>query len=229
MILIDLFKLFSNNIIIYSAINLFGGFTMDMPKLNDIIKVMKNKGYVVFRNPQGFDLNIVGIRTDDMTSNKFNDWITVFYINDGAWSFSAFPASCDPGTFYRLNPMNVKGTSILKPGQYRSSHKIGRHKGYKALVQEGKNPLTVYRDANMDNVLDMNSSKEDTGFFGINIHKANATSLSQNVDRWSAGCQVIQSAVHFNFFMNLCDQSSAKYGNYFTYTLLTENDFNSLI
>jgi hypothetical protein len=195
---------------------------MKMPKLDDILDVMNDKGYIVFKNPKGFDLNIVGIRTNDMTSNKFNDWLTVFYIENGTWVFSAFPATTDPGTYWRQHPMNIKGTAILKPGQYRSSHKIDIHKTYEALVQKGKNPVTVYRDNNLDNVLNTGNVLEDKGFFGINIHSAGAN--SPKVDRWSAGCQVFKRKKDFNSFMDLCRRSSKIYGIYFTYTLLKEND-----
>lgn len=67
--------------------------------------------------------------------------------------------------------MNPKGTAILAPGQYQSSHKIGLHRGkYKALVQH--RPVTVYRDNNKDSKYDLEPTKKDTGIFGINIHKA---------------------------------------------------------
>ena len=69
--------------------------------LNIIVRTLKKKGYAVFKNPGGHDLNIVGIRTKDMTSNQFNDWLTVFYIFNRTWNFFAFPATTDPGIFYR--------------------------------------------------------------------------------------------------------------------------------
>ena len=197
----------------------------DWLSLKRIIEVMESKGYKVWRNPKGHDLNIVGIRTKDMTANCFNDWITAFYLFQDAWSFFAFPATTDPGTFYRLNPENVKGTAILKPGQYRGAYKIGMHKGYKALEQQ--RPVTVYRDANRDEVLDVSGMTEETGIFGINIHHANAVRASTEVGKWSAGCQVFQDPDHFAFFLTLCERGKEKFGNSFTYTLLEENDFSS--
>lgn len=45
------------------------------------------------------------------------------------WNYFVFPATTDPGTFYRENPLSVKGTAIMKPGQYRGAYMIGRHRG----------------------------------------------------------------------------------------------------
>ncbi len=190
-----------------------------------VMEVMQNKEYTVFENPIGHDLNIVGIRTAGMTANRFNDWITVFYIFDQNWNFFAFPATTDPGTFYRQNPVNVKGTAVLKPGQYRGAYKIGRHKNYKALQQQ--KPVTVYRDANRDEILDTSGMEEETGMFGINIHHANAFRPSMVVGKWSAGCQVFQDPNHFSFLLTLCERGHEKFGNSFTYTLLQEDDFIS--
>ena len=193
------------------------------PTAEQIVSAMKKKGYKVFSNPKGHDLNIVGIRTSALDEEKFNDWITVFYIFDGVWNCFAFPATTDPGTFYRKNPINVKGTAILKPGQYRSVYKIGKHRGYKALQQQ--KTITVYRDSNRDANRDTMWSKEATGGFGINIHRANAHRPSTVVGKWSAGCQVIQDPDHFQFLLILCERGKKKFSNSFTYTLLEENDF----
>jgi len=189
--------------------------------LHSITAIMWEKGYVLFSNKRGHDLNIVGIRSEDMSSNQFNDWITVFYLSGQFWNFFAFPATTDPCTLYRQNSCNVKGTAILKPGQYRGAYKIGYHKGYKALQQQ--KPMTVYRDANRDKILDTFGMEEDTGMFGINIHHANAYKASTEVGKWSAGCQVFQDPDHFAFFMTLCEKARKKFGNSFTYTLLRED------
>ncbi len=185
---------------------------------------MKEKGYVVFEDEaRGYDLNLVGIRTSDMTANTFNDQLIVMYRAHGQWLLFRFPATTDPGAYYRLHPANVRGTAILKPGQYRGAYELGKHKGYAALRQ--KKPLTVYRDADRDDVLKTNEGSLETGMFGINIHRAGATATSRKVDRWSAGCQVVADPVHFRFLLELCKKSSEIYGNSFTYTLLTETDF----
>jgi hypothetical protein len=194
------------------------------PGVLEIIDVMKGKNYKVFNNSQGHDLNIVGIRTSSIKANTFNDWLTVFYFFEKQWNFFAFPGTTDPGTYWRQKSMNVKGTAVLKTGQYRSAYRIGKHQDkYKALRQQGD--VTVYRDANRDNILDTEGMEEDTGIFGINIHRSGEYSASTLVNKWSAGCQVFQDPDHFQFFLALCEKARSKFSNSFTYTLLKEEDF----
>ena len=197
--------------------------TFQCPDVHTIINVMQGKGYRVFENRKGHDLNLVGIRTSSVDANTFNDWVTAFYIFNDDWNFFAFPATTDPGTFYRKEPLNVKGTAVMKPGQYRGAYKIGKHKQYKALEQ--KKPMTVYRDANRDGRLDTAGMEEDTGNYKTNIHRSNAHRPSVVVGKWSAGCQVLQAPDHFAFLLMLCERSKSKFGNSFTYSLLEEGDF----
>jgi hypothetical protein len=201
-----------------------------MPKVNcpnvaDIVAVMAAKDYKVFDNPNGHDLNLVGIRNSDSRANKFDDWLTAFYWYDGVWNLFAFPGTTDPGTFYRENLLNLRGTAIMKPGQYRRAYMVGKHKGYKAMQQIG--PITVFRDDNKDAELDTTGVEEDTGLHAVNIHRASRVRASTQVDKWSAGCQVMQDPDHFDFFMTLCQRGADKFGNSFTYTLLESEDFDA--
>lgn len=92
--------------------------------------------------------------------------------------------------------------------------------------------MTYVRDADRDNVLDfelMNDPKKIiTGIFKTNIHRANEDYESIQVDKWSAGCQVIADPIDFAMLMNLCDKASMLYGNKFSYTLLENKDFNNI-
>lgn len=198
------------------------------PTVDMLRKVCKEKGYAFFENGD-YNLNIIGIRANPGTVNKFDDLITVSYKVDGKWQLKLYKGTTDPGLYWLNNLMNVNGTAILKEGQYRQSHHIGMHKDkYKALTQLNK--LTVYRDRNLDDKHNMNENNLDTGIFGINIHRAtnNKGMTSVQVDKWSAGCQVIASYDDFEEFMNLVEKSAAKYGNKFTYTLLNEKDFKEV-
>jgi len=189
---------------------------------DDVIQVMARKNYKYFQSPKGYDLNLVGIRTSDDNSNSFNDWFTVSYIEGENLNYFAFPCTTDPGTYWRENPMNKLGTAILVPGQYRSMWQIGKHQGkYKALVQIA--PVTVWRDNDKDDVLEQGTT--DAGLHGINMHRANIKRTSTQVDKWSAGCQVISNPHHFDFIIALCTQASVQWGDKFSYTLLESKDF----
>jgi hypothetical protein len=207
-------------------------FVFSCPTIEDVIDVMRKKEYAVFERPSGHDLNLVGIRAADTRSNRFNDWLTVFYRFRERWNFFAFPATTDPGLHYRLEPTpqgegQPQGVAILKPGQYRGAYKIGKHRNkYKALTQ--RKEITVYRDPDKNATLDVQEGRAVTGFFGINIHRANESRPSVQVDKWSAGCQVLQDPDHFAFLLTLCERQRRKFqnGDAFTYTLLQEQDFS---
>jgi len=194
----------------------------------EIVKrAMDSKGYKYFENGD-YNLNIIGIRNSDtanMVTNKFDDTITLSYKIDGEWQYHEFPCTTDPGTHWVENVMNDKGVAILKPDQYRSSHKIRLHGGkYEALGQQ--NPVTVYRDNNRDDIYNLNQEKTDTGLFGINIHRATARAgkKSTQVNKWSAGCQVIGANDDWVKFMKTCRKARKVWDNNFTYTLLESKD-----
>lgn len=181
------------------------------------MKALKDKDYVIYDQP--FQLNIVGVRNAESQPNKFDDQLYVFYKDENwNWVLKEYPITTDTGTFWLLNPMSNLGTAMLKEGQYIDAYKQGLHKGqYTALVQD--KPVTTYRDYDRNAVFDF-GQRETTGNYGINIHKAGAD--SQNVDKWSAGCQVFQKSEDFQEFMQLTDKHKANFGNKFTYTLLDE-------
>lgn len=192
-----------------------------------ILRLLKSKGYQIYDRP--YELNIVGIRKDSTQPNKFDDTLYVFWKNDsGKWEGKYYSITTDPGTYWLKNPMNNMGAAILKEGQYINSHKLGLHKGeYKALVQQ--KPVIVYRDYDRNAILDFNNGREDKGLFGINIHRSSPVGTSQNVDKWSAGCQVFENINDYNEFLKLAEKSSALYGNNFTYTLIDERAFKRSI
>ena len=201
--------------------------TTFFPRLENTLAVMNNKGYRVYENDAGFDLNIVGIRTRELKANRFDDFISVFYRMHDEWIFNVFRCTTDPGTYWLNNPMSNLGTAILKEGQYPSAYRVGKHRGrYAALIQNS--PLTVIRDAGRDDILDLNSGVEESGFFGINIHRASAHHESVQVDKWSAGCQVLCDPNQYDFFLKLCRRGRKAFGNRFTYTLLNEKDFDGI-
>jgi hypothetical protein len=192
--------------------------------LNQIISTMQRKKYTVFEmNDRDYNLNLVGIRSRDLTPNTFNDQLWVFWKskNAGKWNnIHIYAITTDPGLYWLQNPMNPNGTGILKPGQYPGLWKIGIHKNYEALVQAS--PCTLIRDYNRDNKLDYFSGREETGLFGVNLHHAGEN--SETVDKFSAGCQVFKRIVDFNEFMDLARKARGIWGNSFTYTLMAEDE-----
>jgi hypothetical protein len=191
-------------------------------ELNTLLTIMRNSGYEIKERP--FELNIVGVRTDNWTPNSFDDFIFYFYKDDnGNWQGAKNPATTDPGTYWLKNPMSSQGTAILKKGQYKNSHAIGSHRNqYTALVQVS--PVTTIRDYDRDNKLSYESLKATTGLYGINIHRAGSIGTTKVVDKYSAGCQVFSDASDFAKFIEQAKKHKDLYGNLFNYTLIDERE-----
>ena len=200
---------------------------MNRPTRQQIETAVKAKGYKWFENGD-YNLNIVGVRnaeTLNEVTNKFDDHLTLSYKVDGEWNYHCFDATTDPGKHWVDNVLNEAGVAILKENQYRGSHKIGLHQGkYEALRQQ--KPVQVYRDNNLDDCYDMDESTLQKGIFGINIHRATKWEgkKSTQIDKWSAGCQVIAANDDFRLFMEICNKSKDIWGNSFTYTLINSDD-----
>lgn len=137
--------------------------------LNDTLKIIKKHNVTD-------KLVVVGVRgyfKDTMGKPGVNDRgiydDAIFIVSPDC--FISFNANCDPGA-YRKHIAN------LKSGVWRyrlGIHGLSKPKflQYTALVQAGK--VTVRRDQEGD----------DTGYFGINIHKGGYNTVS------SLGCQTI--------------------------------------
>ena len=195
-----------------------------------IQQTVEDKGYKYFHDNlnKGYDVNIIGVRnskTKGRVTTAFDDTLTISYKVDGEWQYHEFSCTTDPGSHWVENLLNEKGVAILKPNQYRGSHKLDFHQGrYLALRQ--KSDVTVYRDNDRDNNYDLNESKTDTGVFGINIHRATGRSggKSIRVDKWSAGCQVIADNDDWHTFLGICQSAREIHGNSFSYTLIESKD-----
>lgn len=170
-----------------------------------------------------YHLNLFGIRSPTKESNSFDDTLGCAYTVDGQWIVHYWPGTCDPGTYYLENPMNVAGTAVLVADQYKDVWKIDMHAGkYEALCQRaGK--VRVYRDSNRDDILDHDPGSIATGYFGINLHRSSLSGESTQVNKWSAGCQVHATLKGFKEMMRLAHQQVDKTGiDTFSYTLLED-------
>ena len=125
--------------------------------VDKIIAILKSKGYPVAEDTsKDYNLNLVGIRSNNTVPNSFDDLFTVFWKNSKGWTFRVFPCTTDPGSTWLLDKdgkANPAGTGILKEGYHKDLWCLGLHQGkYEALKQ--CSPVTVIRDFDKDNVLD---------------------------------------------------------------------------
>jgi hypothetical protein len=196
-----------------------------------VLEQIEKLGYAVFDGGP-YDLNLFGIRSKNRTANEFDDLIGCAYLDGRTWRVQYWPATTDPGTLNgELATKNPKGAAILAPGQYRSAYVIGLHGStkYAALVERGKNPVTVYRDDTKDDRLDFDPSTLETGWFGINIHASSMNpykdeKVTTRVGSWSEGCQVHATSAGFRSMMDLCHKQIEHHPTWsqFTYTLLDQ-------
>lgn len=114
---------------------------------------------------------------------------------DSPFVTAAFNANTDPSVYRKGLGINAqKGIARLKAGLWLA-HTFGLHKNkYLALVQ-CLGQVTVIRDGNPD--------YEDTGNFGINIHKGGYNTTS------SLGCQTIFPA-QWDSFINLAKDQAVR-------------------
>lgn len=194
---------------------------MEKPSIEKLKAVFAKKNYPLKKG--SYELNIIGIRNDNSKPNSFDDLLCVLFKDEyGDETLLSFSCTTDPGTFWLMHPLNIKGCAIMKEGYYQDVYKIGLHKGYKALEQIGK--IRFVRDNDKDDELDFNGKEEIFEVIKANIHHASMPENSVKVDKWSAGCQVINKG--WNEFIALCEKSqNLTKQKYFSYTLLNLRDF----
>lgn len=180
----------------------------------------KKYNYELYQKP--YQLNIWGVRSRSVKSNQFDDRMFVFYkLPSGKWKLHEFACTTDPGTYWLNHPMMPQGTALLAQGQYKNVYQLGLHLGsYKALVQ--RKDVTVIRDYNRDDLLDFANGRQETGLFGINIHRARKSGSTPYIEKHSAGCQVLQNVEDFYLLLQLAERNKSLYGNAFTYTLIDQ-------
>jgi len=186
---------------------------------------LNKKNYAFFENGK-YNINIVGVRSGNHDSTKFDDILAViFKSDDNEWEVLTYEITTEPGPSILRKPINPNGTAVLVPNQYRGVYKIDTHGGkyrHIALCQRnGK--VKVYRDTDKDGKPETNGLVEE-GMFGINIHRHPRVGEKEYVQGSSAGCQVFKDSRQFAQFLETCNKSADIYGNSFTYTLIDEED-----
>jgi hypothetical protein len=164
-------------------------------------------------NYRWFDFHFIGIRSTANLPNQFDDLFGVIAGDKVEW----FTCTTNPGTHWLKNLLNPKGAALLKANQYVDTWQIGMHQGkYEAFCQA--KPVDVFRDKNLDDKAE-ETATIDRGLFGINIHRANEKFASKLIDKWSAGCQVLNNPADF---AKVLAAGKATKNKFFTYTLLKE-------
>tara|TARA_A100001011_G_C14304097_1_gene842221 strand:+ start:1705 stop:2289 length:585 start_codon:yes stop_codon:yes gene_type:complete len=179
-----------------------------------ILLAAEEHGFKTFA--KSYDLNLIGARNPLPRPNEFDDLLHVVHYHNGLWFEYIYPCTLDAGAHWMENPMRTGGTAhMVHPHQYRSAFTFGSHRGeYECLVQKRK--ISVWRDSNRNELLDEYNDGEAVA---IQIHRASKGDRSALVNKWSAGCCVIQTGFHE--FMELCKkQVKNNHGSSFSLTVL---------
>jgi len=188
-------------------------------------RVMEAKAYRFF--DQGiYNLNLFGIRNTSDEVDVFNDWLGLAFRDEWANPrLLLFRGTTKPGLHYlKHRLLHLEGTAILIPGQYRGVWKLGQHQGYQALQQRKSKAFRVWRDPDLDAKFDY-SGLVYHDVQGLNLHTTSFRNRVERVNRYSAGCQVIQNPHDFEIFILIVKRSLEYYPNSFSYTLLEQADF----
>ncbi len=193
--------------------------------IQEIIKVLARKGYVLFdddRKP--YNLNYIGIRD---VGGQWNDKFVLMWRYKGEWSIVIWSGTTDPGAYYLDKPLNVKGTAIMVEGQHRGLYGMGKHRGrYKALQPVKKVGVhRIPKGVDYADIRDLSDLPIDIGWHGTNSHRAHTSVEVAKIGRYSAGCQVSLNHSEYLNALYLWEQGFKNWGKTLTYTLLNITDF----
>lgn len=172
--------------------------------------------------PDGFFARLLGIRgyfhPEGNLNGVYDDLITLCVGPEICFNYRA---STDPGKFYIENPLKHTGCARLV--SQLAWYSIGLHQGkHMALVQASA--LDVERLDAKENIRTI----EKQQWIGANIHSGGP---SEEVGKWSAGCQVIHSpegawgATWLDFFNRVVDSMKLHLQTKIPY-LLTDKPLN---
>lgn len=193
-------------------------------KYKDIKKIYNKKKYIFFDKGK-YNLNLFAIRSNNRVSNSFDDYFGVAYIDiNNKEQVFIFECTTDPGTYWLKNLMDIGGTAIIVPDQYRSLWKLGTF--YKVLALIQINNIKIYRDGNKDDIIDIIPKSITEGIYGIFFHEHYQNKeIASYVEKSSAGCIVPKDRKDHRKIMHLClEQIRQGLGTEFTFTLFEEND-----
>jgi hypothetical protein len=217
------------------------------PDIDALLEVLRFKKYKIFERP--YEVNTIGVRYQypgQDYSNQFKDRMYALWKDkNGQWKQKNWAISTIPGKIpgskdrkagikYLKDKVGKSrgGLGILKPAQYIDVYYMDYHLGKKnydrAMRTKGKQ--LAYRDQNYGSpkltyTNEDPKNKKGGSNFAMFIHKAyNSSKNTYGVQNWSEGCQVFQDPKCLNQYFDICQIHKDKYGNSFSYALITSKD-----
>ena len=123
------------------------------------------------------------------------------------------------------------GLMILVPSQYKNVYQISTYRGAPAMVTIPTSLQIVWIDKDFSKRYEFSPSNytspekgKGSGDFKIGIHIGYPG--GKKVGDWSEGSHTFPTSDSLNEFFELCNKHKDKWGNSFTYTLATKNDWD---
>jgi hypothetical protein len=126
-----------------------------------------------------------------------------------------------------INNETDYGLRILVPSQYIDLYYLSQYKGEKAFLTTTNSEQLIWIDNNLNDIdlfkpNNFNTPKRISNNM-LNFHLGYPNGI--NVGNWSDGSQVFSNSKDLNEFFTYCEKHIEKYGNAFTYTLVTKDDW----
>lgn len=174
------------------------------------------------------EVNLFGMRDqlhqeDDVFNDRFGLWIP------GRNTVLITRCTTDPG--YKATKEKEGGAAHLADGfhpmiwamdMHADSLPDFRHMAFCSRQNMGCLPTKIWRDRNRDTIKDSRDD-EETGYYGINGHRASVQRDVQGIGLYSYGCQVVQNAKDFEQIRQAAATAGGP-GYLYDYTIFTRDE-----
>lgn len=151
------------------------------------------------------EINLVGIEDKEYQGSDVLNDLFALIIGTDVW---VWRGTCDPGRNATLGKDG--GAAHLVYGYQENIWVIDthapnvpsfKHEALCSRPEYGCNPTTVWRDVNRDFYYEEGTDKIQSGYFGVNFHRASVQQDINAIGEYSYGCQVTRSVKDFNAIM----------------------------
>lgn len=154
------------------------------------------------------EVMLFGIQNEsNKKEDKINDVIGIIFKD----KMFLMRGTTNPGKFYIENPLNKEGAFQLGYGYHSKIWAVDKHKGkYEALCNrwfKGCKKTRGWRDTNKTFTFEESQDKVVSGHFGVNLHRMSKHYLVNNIEKYSAGCQVVWDGLDFDKLMSMIKSS----------------------
>jgi hypothetical protein len=187
-----------------------------MNTVEKLISLYKKNNYELQEN--NLIPNLFGVRASCTKNTGIypKDFIGLLFKDNDIWNYIITPAYTTLENFLINSSLHTLGIYILKPGQYKDVYKIGYHKLKFEALRQIKD-MTYY-------FISKENKEERTINLFSNLHKATSNLISNNLNKYNNGSQIITNYYDFLKIQAMLKKAADSYSPYFSYTLFEESE-----